>query len=238
MYYDIFKKLCEERNVRASDVSKGTGIPTSTFTNWKKGIFTPKVDKIQKIADFFNVPISYFIDGEETKQLRDSFAPFIEKRFAERASESSNVDFATELAKMIQDRIDKKERLIPLYSYVSAGNGVLATGDVIGAIDLPTSYGDISEYFALIVKGDSMSPSVPDGSTIIVHRQADAESGQIVVAITNGDEGFCKKLRKFENGIALESLNPNYEPKYFSNKEIKELPVTIAGRVCEVRVRL
>lgn len=238
MGYEVFAKLCKERGVKPGRVAKETGVATATLSSWKYGTYKPKSDKLQKIATYFDVPVSLFIDGEETKQLRDSFTPFIEKRLSERATENSNVDFATELAKMIQDRIDKKERLIPLYSFVSAGNGVLATGDVIGAIDLPVSFGDISEYFALIVKGDSMSPSVPDGSTIIVHRQEDAESGQIVVAITNGDEGFCKKLRKFENGIALESLNPNYEPKYFSNKEIKDLPVTIAGRVIEVRTRL
>ncbi len=59
MYYDMFKKLCEEKNVKPSNVSKATGIPTSTLTNWKKGKFTPKIDKLQKIADYFNVPLSY-----------------------------------------------------------------------------------------------------------------------------------------------------------------------------------
>lgn len=226
--------LCKKNGISIARLEKTLGFGNGSLAKSK----VYKADRVKTIADFFDVPVSYFFDGEEAKQFHDSISPFIEKRLSERSVENSNVDFATELAKMIQDRIDKKERLIPLYSFVSAGNGVLATGDVIGAIDLPVSFGDISEYFALIVKGDSMSPSVPDGSTIIVHRQADAESGQIVVSVVNGDEGFCKKLRKFENGIALESLNPNYEPKYFSNKEIKELPVTIAGRVVEVRTRL
>lgn len=75
MYYDNFKRLCYERHARASDVSKGTGIPTSTLTNWKKGIFTPKLDKLQKIADYFGVPLSYLTSdySEIQDEARDTY---------------------------------------------------------------------------------------------------------------------------------------------------------------------
>ena len=64
MYYENFDKLCKDRNIRPNHVSKGTGIPTSTLTNWKKGLFTPKTDKLQKIADYFDVPLSVIV-GEQ-----------------------------------------------------------------------------------------------------------------------------------------------------------------------------
>lgn len=62
--YELFEKLLKERNVKASDVNKGTGVASSTLTEWKQGRYEPKIDKLQKIADFFNVPVSYFKDEE------------------------------------------------------------------------------------------------------------------------------------------------------------------------------
>ena len=45
------------------------------------------------------------------------------------------------------------------------------------------------------------------------------------IALINGNDGVCKRLKKYADSIALISLNPNYEPMYFSQKEISEKPV-------------
>ena len=63
MYYENFSRLCTERGVTASKVSKATGISTATLSNWKKGNYTPKQDKLQKIADYFEVSIDYLMTG-------------------------------------------------------------------------------------------------------------------------------------------------------------------------------
>jgi transcriptional regulator with XRE-family HTH domain len=65
MYYENFGKLLSERNVRASDVAKATGIETATLSNWKNGNYTPKPDKLEKIADYFGVTVDYLL-GRET----------------------------------------------------------------------------------------------------------------------------------------------------------------------------
>lgn len=65
MYYEIFEDLCRKNNTNASQVSKATGISTATFTSWKKGAYTPKTDKLQKIADHFNVSLQYMTGMEE-----------------------------------------------------------------------------------------------------------------------------------------------------------------------------
>lgn len=64
--YEIFSKLLEDRGVRAADVCRGTGLPSSLFSEWKKGKSTPKADKLQKIADYFNVSLEYLMTGEES----------------------------------------------------------------------------------------------------------------------------------------------------------------------------
>ena len=65
--YEIFLELLEKSGKRASDVSKATGIPASTFSDWKKGKSAPKAEKLQKIADFFGVTVEYLTTGKETK---------------------------------------------------------------------------------------------------------------------------------------------------------------------------
>ena len=124
---------------------------------------------------------------------------------------------------------------IKVLGRVAAGEPISAVEDVIGQVSVPKSYGNSSDLFALKIKGDSMSPRIQEGDTVIVRKQSDAESGQIVIALVNGDEAVCKRLQKYAEGISLISLNPQYEPMTFTKKDIKNKPVKIIGRVIENR---
>lgn len=64
--YEKFKKLCDQKAVTPYQVSLATGVATSTLTMWKKGEYTPKADKILQIADYFGVPIDYFLEDTTT----------------------------------------------------------------------------------------------------------------------------------------------------------------------------
>ena len=63
--YEIFSKLLQEFNVTPYKVSKETGVSQSTLSDWKRGISTPKQDKLQKLADYFNVSLEYLMTGKE-----------------------------------------------------------------------------------------------------------------------------------------------------------------------------
>ncbi|WP_418437001.1 helix-turn-helix domain-containing protein [Blautia sp.] len=60
--YQKFAELLGKSNKTAYQVSKDTGVSTSTLTNWKYGRYTPKVDKLKALADYFGVPIEYFLE--------------------------------------------------------------------------------------------------------------------------------------------------------------------------------
>ena len=60
--YNVFEHLLDMKHVSVADVCKATGIRHSTMTDWKKGRSTPKVDKLQKIAEYFGVPVSVFTE--------------------------------------------------------------------------------------------------------------------------------------------------------------------------------
>lgn len=63
--YERYKYIRDSHNAKDSDVAKNTGITKSTFSEWKKGSYTPKQDKLQKIADYFGVTVDYLMTGKE-----------------------------------------------------------------------------------------------------------------------------------------------------------------------------
>ena len=82
-----------------------------------------------------------------------------------------------------------------------------------------------------------MEPKISNGDVVIVRKQSDADDGDLVIALVNGNDAVCKRLKKYAEGIALLSTNPAYEPMYFSEKEIVEKPVEIIGKVKELRAK-
>lgn len=128
--------------------------------------------------------------------------------------------------------------IIPVYGRVAAGEPIDASQDnIIGYEKISQDMARRGDFYALQIKGDSMTPMICDGDTIIVREQPDAENGEIVVATINGDDATCKRLRKYKGGIELISINPSYEPFTFDQKDIDEVPVRILGKVVEMRRR-
>lgn len=60
--YEKFAALLDKTNKTAYQVSKDTGVSTSTLSNWKNGNYVPKVDKLKILADYFGVSIEYFLE--------------------------------------------------------------------------------------------------------------------------------------------------------------------------------
>ena len=126
---------------------------------------------------------------------------------------------------------------IPIYGYVAAGIPIDAIEDIIDVEEISQEMARTGDFFGLRIKGDSMEPRIENGDVVIVRKQNDADNGDIVIALINGDEGVCKKLVKHSSGISLVSFNPAYEPMYFSSQEVIEMPVTIIGKVKELRAK-
>lgn len=198
--YERFEIILAQKGIKASHVAKATGIPPSTFTDWKKGRSKPKADKIKKIADYLNV----------------------NKDWLEGVSDNPVVQ-------------TKKGNIINVLGDVAAGIPIDAIENIIDTEEIPQSLAKTGDFFGLRIKGDSMQPTICEGDTVIVKKQNDAESGDIVIALVNGDSATCKKLVKYDDGISLVSFNPQYEPMIFNKKDMKEKPVTIIGKVVENR---
>lgn len=131
----------------------------------------------------------------------------------------------------------KKGVQVPVLGDVRAGYPMEAVENIIDYEEIDEETARRGEFFALRIKGDSMEPRFVEGDVVIVRKQQTADSGDIVVALVNGDSATIKKLKRHQNGITLVPSNAAYEPMYYSSEEIMELPVNILGKVVELRAK-
>lgn len=128
---------------------------------------------------------------------------------------------------------------IPVLGTVVAGIPLEAVENIIGWEEISPAMAATGEHFALRIKGTSMEPRICEGDIVVVRKQEDIESGDTAIVLINGGEATVKKVKKTEDGIMLIANNMNvYSPHFYSNKEIRELPVQVIGKVVELRGKL
>lgn len=128
---------------------------------------------------------------------------------------------------------------IPVLGRVVAGIPIEAVEEILDYEEITPELAATGEFFALKIRGHSMEPRMMEGDVVIVRRQDDVDSGDVAIVLVNGDEATVKRVKKQEDGITLIATNTSvYEPHYYSNKEIEELPVRILGKVIELRGKL
>ena len=120
---------------------------------------------------------------------------------------------------------------------VAAGLPIEAVENIIDTEEISEELAKTGEFFGLQIHGDSMEPKFSEGDVVIVRKQEDAESGDIIIATVNGTDATCKRLRKYRDGLELISMNPSYEPMFFLAEEVAKKPVRIIGRVVELRAK-
>ena len=126
---------------------------------------------------------------------------------------------------------------IPVLGKVAAGTPIEAVEDILDYEEIDAQTASAGDHFALQIKGNSMEPKISNGDVVIVRQQEDCESGDIAVVLVNGDAATVKRIKKEPEGIMLIPSNPTYEPKFYSNEQIQTLPVTIIGKVVELRAK-
>lgn len=112
---------------------------------------------------------------------------------------------------------------VPVMGRIAAGTPIEAIQQVSHSVGVP---GDMirrsGRHYALEVRGDSMiEAGICNGDIVVIHDQNDAESGDIVVALVEGQEATLKRLRKQGAAIALEAANPAYETRIYRAEQVK-----------------
>lgn len=111
----------------------------------------------------------------------------------------------------VAEELDGHENRVPVVGSVAAGSPILAQESVEEYLTFDTN-GLEGEHFALRVRGQSMLNAgiLPD-DLVVVHRQQDARSGEIVVALLE-DEATVKTLSRRDGKTWLLPENPDYQP--------------------------
>ena len=69
-FYKKLKQLCDERGVKPTPVVKSLGISATNLKRWENGA-TVNSDILNKIADYFQVPVDFFFDAENDEETFD-----------------------------------------------------------------------------------------------------------------------------------------------------------------------
>ena len=124
----------------------------------------------------------------------------------------------------ISERINKAVNNTPIVGRVVCGDPVEEESMVEEYVDLPTSIFGSGELFILEAYGDSMDlAGIDAGDYVVVHKQNTASSGDLVVALTNGENNL-KRIR-FDNERQVIALCPESSNKRYKVKEYKEVQI-------------
>ena len=133
----------------------------------------------------------------------------------------------------ILEEVDEERLLtsIPILGRVAAGVPILAEENLDGSVHLPQEFLGRGTYFALRVKGDSMTGAgIMDGDLAVIRSQNSAENGDIVVAMTEDDAVTLKRFFKERTRIKLQSENPAYNPLFLQNVRLLGKLVSVIRR--------
>lgn len=212
------KKAMEIRNIKASELSEKANIPKSAISQYLSGLYEAKQKSIFKLSNILNVSEAWLMGLD---------VPM------ERTSDKLSDQLKNIGAMYISNTTLVK---VPILGTVKAGYDYMAQENWTGYVDIEKDIiKEGCEYFALKIVGDSMFPTLIEDDIVIIKKQDDFETGDIVVAIVNGDEATIKKGKKTDSSILLQPLNNSYEPLIFTYDEMKSIPVTIIGVVKQLK---
>lgn len=202
---NLVRELRKMAGMQQKEVAIAVGVSRPTVSEWEHGKKDPSGERLMNLAKLFDVDPGVIL-GYKIGEYD------------------------------IPSQDNPNALRVPILGTIPAGIPIEAIEEVLDWEELPIEMArGGKEYFGLKVNGDSMSPRYEDGDTIILRKQDTCNSGQDCAVMVNTDEATFKRVRITESGIALMPINPAYEPKFYTNKEVIELPVRILGVVIQLR---
>ena len=183
----------------------------------------------KQIADFLGVhetTIKRYEDGDTKKLPTDRL---------EKIAKYLNTSIEYLMGWDEDTKPNSKGIQIPVLGTVPAGIPISAIEDIIDYEEIPKSWENQGEFFGLKIKGDSMYPTLENGDVVIVKKQSTADNGDTVIVMVNGDDATCKRYERSDTGIILIPNNSAYTPVFYTNEEIERFPISIIGKVVELR---
>lgn len=192
--------LLNENRLKQKDLADYLGVAEPTVSDYINNRKTPKLEKLNKICDFFGVSLDTLL---------------------ERKNEPS-----------------QKSVRIPVYKRIPGDVPLEDVKDIVGFENIPiemTRGGH--EFFAVSIQSNSMSPKYEAGDVLICRRTDSCLSSDYAIIIVGKSDAILRTIITEPDGLLLEPINSAFPSKFYSNKEVEDIPVTIIGVVCEMRCK-
>ena len=187
-YMDLYNKT---RN----DICQDLGIKYTTFTDWIKANTYPRIDKIELMANYFNIEKSDLIE-EHNKESVQSDRPL-----------PSNI-------------ILPSAHKLPIMGTICAGDGVVCEDDYQGAFIVDI---DVKADYCLKVHGDSMiGANIYDGDIVFISKSYDFVQDQIyAIERLDYNEASLKRVTQDGDTLILNPCNPEYHAMVTDYEDVR-----------------
>ena len=124
---------------------------------------------------------------------------------------------------------------IPILGTIKCGQPILAEDNITGYREELSDRLPSGNLFYLRSQGDSMLPTIPEGSLVLIREQPTVEYGEVAAVLVNGDtEATLKRVKKQGDIVMLIADNPDYPPYVITDDN----PARIIGKAVQVSVDL
>ncbi len=213
-FAERFKEALNMRGKTQSDVCQLTGIGKSAISQYIKGSFVPKQQRVYAIAKALNVSESWLMGYDVPPEREDK---------PKHTPELTPIEY-------------NPTHKIPVLGRISAGLPLYAEENIEEYIYTELNGGN--EYFGLRVEGDSMNAArICDNDIIIVRQQEQVEDGEIAVVMVGDQDATVKRFHREGRNVFLtpQSYNPVHKVQVY---DLKETNIRIVGKVVQVVYRM
>lgn len=124
---------------------------------------------------------------------------------------------------------------VPVLGTIKCGQPILAEENITGYREELSDRLPSGNLFYLRSQGDSMLPTIPEGSLVLIREQPTVEYGEVAAVLVNGDtEATLKRVKKQGDIVMLIADNPDYPPYVIT----KDNPARIIGKAVLVSTEL
>lgn len=198
------KELRLEHHLTQVEVAKALGIAKMSYSTWESGKTKPNQANLVALADYFNVPKTYF---ESEHNIVTNFLQLNENNQAKAEA-------------YVEDLLIEQNKVVELFPIEVAKNITLAAGPGYGFDDefeTETVYIDEELYgydIACWIEGNSMSPTYLNGEVALIRETGFDYDGGVYALVWNGLT-YIKKLYREEDGVRMVSINKKGNPDRF-----------------------
>lgn len=208
------ERLMNKRDMNDNDLASLVDVNRTTVTRWRKGIRSPKLDKLPEIANVFGVEPLDLINESNNPDVIDKITDISSKLTPPRQQNVLTYanDQLEEQNKVTS--IDAKRRKKTVRRLHAAAAGVIGEElfDDLLEEDVEFYEDEVPNEtdFCVLVNGDSMEPTIREGTYAFFKKVHEVSDGVIALVTLDG-AGFIKRVDKYYDHIELISLNPKYD---------------------------